>query len=78
MGGMTDRQYICPGGVPGTSKEIMYAEALVYLLGFKINQKNVLEPPQIIGFLGFTVAVAQMELKLPVDKIKRSVLSHGP
>ena len=56
----------------------MYAEALVYLLGFKINQKNVLEPPQIIGFLGFTVAVAQMELKLPVDKIKRSVLSHGP
>ena len=51
-----------------------HAEALVYLLqclGFKVNQKkSILDPTQVIEFLGFTVDTVQMELKLPVDKIK--------
>ena len=52
-----------------------HAEALVYLLqclGFKINQnKSILEPAQVMEFLGFSVDTIQMELKLPVDKIKK-------
>ena len=51
------------------------AEALVYLLqclGFRVNtKKSVLEPAQMLDFLGFTVDTVQMELKLPVDKIKK-------
>ena len=52
-----------------------HAEAVVYLLqclGFKINQKiSVLEPAQVMEFLGLTVDTVQMELKLPVDNIKK-------
>ena len=52
-----------------------HAESLVYLLqclGFKVNQKkSVLIPAQVMEFLGFTVDTVQIELKLPVDKIKK-------
>ena len=52
-----------------------HAEALVYLLkclGFKVNQKkSVLVPAQVMEFLGFTVDTVQMELKFPVDKVKK-------
>ena len=47
----------------------MQVEALVYLLqclGFRVNlKKSVLEPAQMMEFLGFTVDTVQMELKLP-------------
>ena len=53
-----------------------HAEALVYLLqclGFKVNQKkSVLEPAQVMEFLGFTVDTVHMELKLPLEKIQRA------
>ena len=44
---------------------------LLQCLGFRVNQKkSVLEPAQVIEFLGLTVDTVRMELKLPVDKIK--------
>ena len=52
-----------------------HVEALVYLLqclGFQLNQeKSVLEPAQVMEFLGLTVDTVQMELRLPGRKIKQ-------
>ena len=52
-----------------------HVEALVYLLqclGFKVNQKkSVLEPAQVMEFLGFVVGTVHMELKLPLEKITK-------
>ena len=52
-----------------------HAKALVYLLqclGFKVNQKkSVLEPAQVMEFLGFTIDTVKMELKLPLEKMKK-------
>jgi len=51
-----------------------YVEALVYLLeclGFVINrEKSVLVPNQTIEFLGLTVDSVNMELRLPLQKMK--------
>ena len=50
-------------------------EGVVYLLqclGFLINsKKSVLEPAQSMEFLGLTVDTVAMELKLPVEKMKK-------
>ena len=52
-----------------------HVEALVYLfqcLGFRINQKkSVLEPAQTMEFLGLTVDTVTMELRLPLEKMKK-------
>ena len=70
---MTDglhRQYPCPGGVPGASKGSCRAISVPPgMPGFQ--SKPVLVPAQVMGFLGFRVDTVQMELKLPVDKIKK-------
>ena len=59
------------------SKELAknHVEGVVYLLqclGFQINQKkSVLEPAQVREFLGLSVDTVAMELRLPLDKIKK-------
>ena len=73
----TDSNYIDDILILAESQEQArnHAEALVYLLqclGFKVNQKkSVLEPAQVMEFLGFTVDTVHMELKLPLEKIKK-------
>ena len=51
------------------------ASGLIYLmqcLGFTINsEKTISEPSQRLEFLGFTVDTTNMELSLPVLKIKK-------
>ena len=58
------------------SKEMAvdYVEAMVYLLeclGFVINkEKSVLVPDQTLEFLGLMVDTVNMELRLPLHKMK--------
>ena len=52
-----------------------HTAALIFLLenlGFTINYpKCLLEPTQVIEFLGFTVSSVTMEIKMPGEKIKQ-------
>ena len=63
--------------VMAESEELLkdQTSGLLYLLknlGFTPNEeKLVLDPTQTIEFLGFTVDMVGMELKLPADKIKK-------
>ena len=72
-GGANDsvhRRHRDPGEVPGASKQPCGGIGVsLAVLGFQ--SKPVLNPAQVMEFLGFTVDTVQMELKLPVDKIKK-------
>ena len=63
--------------IPAESKEMArdHVMGLLYLLenlGFVINKpKCVLDPMQIIEFLGFSVNSVQQELSLPAGKVKK-------
>ena len=64
--------------VMAKSRELLVNQAaeMFYLLenlGFLINQKkSILEPSQTMEFLGFTLDTVAMEIKLPLDKLKKS------
>ena len=54
------------------SQQIQVVAALLERLGFRVNwEKSVMEPAQVLTFLGIEVDLVQMEFHLPMDKLSK-------